>query len=168
MSASCSAQQHAQPVQDSGGHRVVQDLVEYEAADEPAASPAGHRASLAVPHNLPAQPTPLVGRNEDILGALDALVRDEVRLVTLTGPAGVGKTRLALGIADCVLDRFPDGVFLVELAEVEDPNLVIASIAEVLGVQSGGETLLSRLASALDGRSMLLVLDNFEHLLPAA
>src|ERR1041384_5572774 len=74
------------------------------------------------PHNLPAQPTALVGRNEDILAVRDALAKEQVRLVTLIGPAGVGKTRLALGVADCVLDQFPDGVFFVELAPLEDPK----------------------------------------------
>src|SRR5690348_3368459 len=97
----------------------------------PAPLAAGIPLDAAI-HNLPAQPTPLVGRTEDILAGRHALTQPEVRLLTLTGPAGVGKTRLALGIADCVLDLFPDGVFLVELAPTSDPALVLATIAEAL------------------------------------
>src|ERR1051326_380688 len=120
-------------------------------------------------NNLPSQPTPLVGRNEDILAARHALQQPGVRLLTLTGPAGVGKTRLALGIADCVVDLFPDGVFFVELAPTPDPALVTATIAETLGVREvRDQPLLPRLRNFFADRSMLLVLDNFEHVHSAA
>jgi predicted ATPase/DNA-binding NarL/FixJ family response regulator len=120
-------------------------------------------------YNLPSQPTPLVGRNEDILAARHALQQQGVRLLTLTGPAGVGKTRLALGIADCVLDLFPDGVCFVELAPTPDPSLVTATIAEALGVREvRDQPLLPRLKSFFADQSMLLLLDNFEHVQSAA
>jgi predicted ATPase/class 3 adenylate cyclase len=121
------------------------------------------------PHNLPIEPTPLIGRERE-LGALRALMLDEqVRLITMTGPGGTGKTRLALQIAADLLDHFPDGVFFVPLAPISDTELAISTIAQVLGLQEiGGRSIRDILMDYLKEKHLLLVLDNFEHLLVAA
>jgi predicted ATPase/DNA-binding CsgD family transcriptional regulator len=120
-------------------------------------------------HNLRAQPTLLIGRAGELKLAGQILMHDEVRLITLTGPAGTGKTRLAQALAASMLDLFPEGVFFVDLARTEDPALVTATIAEVLGVrETRDQPLLERLETMLRERQLLLVLDNFEHILPAA
>jgi predicted ATPase/class 3 adenylate cyclase len=121
------------------------------------------------PHNLPAAMTPLLGRDDDVARIRDLLGRDESRLVTLTGPGGVGKTRLALQVALDLLDRFSDGVFLVPLASISDPALVISAMAQALGLQeSGGRSVEDTVSGYLHGKHLLLVLDNFEQILPAA
>ena len=127
---------------------------------------AGSTPGEAVPNNLPAQVTAFVGR-ESLIDAVRArLLRPDVRLLTLTGPGGTGKTRLALQAAGDVLDQFPDGVFFVELASLSDPDLVAPAIAQVVGLkETSGRPPLEALISALRQRRMLLVLDNFEHLL---
>jgi predicted ATPase/DNA-binding transcriptional LysR family regulator len=112
--------------------------------------------------NLPAQATKLVGREPE-LEELVELVRGPTRLVTLTGAGGSGKTRLAVEAASRVIDDFRDGVYLVDLAPLRDPDLVQAAIAEVLAVNDA-----SALQERLEGQRLLLVLDNFEHLLEAA
>jgi len=109
--------------------------------------------------NLPAQPAPLVGR-QDELAELSALVGAE-RVVTLTGPGGSGKTRLALQVAAESLDDFVDGVFWVPLAAVTDPAIVESTIGETLGAHNG-------VAGHIDEKRMLLLLDNLEQLLPDA
>ena len=120
------------------------------------------------PHNLPAQPTPLVGR-EDAVVRVRALLEAETRLLTLTGPGGTGKTRLALQAAAELLDAFPDGAWFVGLAPLTDPALVVAAIAQPLGVrESGYEPLEQSLLEYLRDKHLLLVIDNFEHVLPAA
>ena len=87
------------------------------------------------PHNLPRQPTVLLGRERE-LGEIEALLRrEDVQLVTLTGPGGVGKTRLALQAAADLLELFPDGAFFVELAPLTDPALVPSTVASALGVR---------------------------------
>ena len=92
-----------------------------------------------------------------------------IRLLTLTGPGGTGKTRLALAVAERVAPTFPDGVVFVPLAPLGDPALVASAIAERLGVRERAEqTLRDALVTHLAGKRLLLVLDNFEHLLPAA
>ena len=120
-------------------------------------------------HNLPAPPTPLLGRDEEVRRIRDLWGHGATRLVTLTGPGGVGKTRLALRVATDFLDRFADGVFLVPLASISDPALVTSAVAQALGLQeSGGRRVEDTVRGYLQEKDLLLVLDNFEQILPAA
>jgi predicted ATPase/DNA-binding SARP family transcriptional activator len=119
--------------------------------------------------NLPRQPTPLIGREREIEDVTDLLRRPDVWLVTLTGTGGTGKTRLAIQSATGLLDDFADGVVFVGLAPLQDPDLVLSTAAQALGVgATSGDTLAEDLARYLWNRELLLVLDNFEHLLAAA
>jgi DNA-binding SARP family transcriptional activator len=117
---------------------------------------------------LPVPPTPLVGRRLE-LAAVSALFRDEgVRLVTLTGPGGTGKTRLALEIAHALEPELRDGALFVGLAAVASPELLVPTIAETLDVREGERPVAEGVTDHLRERRMLLVLDNFEQLLAAA
>jgi predicted ATPase/transcriptional regulator with XRE-family HTH domain len=119
--------------------------------------------------NLPVPPSALVGREREVAATTSLLARPDVRLLTLTGPGGVGKTRLALDVAARLGGAFADGVWFVDLAPVADPLLVLPAIAQVLGVRSSGERpLRDDLVAALQGKRLLVVLDNLEHLPPAA
>src|SRR5437660_5735010 len=116
---------------------------------------------------LPAQPSSFIGREREIAEGQRLL--EKARLVTLTGPGGTGKTRLSLRIAEESAAAFGDGTFFVPLASISDPELVPSTIAHALGVQvSGSELPLSRVLDHIKGKRMLLVLDNFEQILPAA
>jgi predicted ATPase/class 3 adenylate cyclase len=156
-----------------GRHRL-RDLLEPEEVFQVLAPGLEHEFPTlrSLPHhptNLTAPPTTLIGRNEELAAVGGMLASDDVRLITLTGPGGTGKTRLALEIGAEVLDRFSDGVFFVDLAPVRDPTFVIPAVASVLGVREiAGEPLRVTLGRALAERRMLLVLDNFEHVLEAA
>jgi predicted ATPase len=120
-------------------------------------------------NNLPLQPTPLLGREKEVSEVCDLMRREETRLLTLTGPGGIGKTRLALQAAADLLDDFPDGPFFVPLATVTEAELLLPAVAETLGVREIGEQPLAEtLKDYLSERRMLLVLDNFEQLLGAA
>lgn len=123
-----------------------------------------HPANL---HNLPAQLTSFVGRQREIT-AIKALL-NATRLLTLTGPGGIGKTRLALEAASEMVSRFADGVFFVSLSPVSDPTRVASVIAGALGVREiADQPLAETLKGYLSDRQILLILDNFEHLMPAA
>jgi predicted ATPase/class 3 adenylate cyclase len=120
------------------------------------------------PTNLFPQSTPLVGRQREIADVSELIKHRDVRLVTLTGPGGTGKTRLAAQTAAELLDDFADGVFFVGLSALTDPGLVVATIAQTLGVRErGGREVRDLLDEFLRERELLLVLDNFEHLLDA-
>jgi predicted ATPase/Tfp pilus assembly protein PilF len=120
-------------------------------------------------HNLPVQPTSFVGREEQVREVRELLFREGVRLLTLTGPGGTGKTRLGLQVAQEVLEAFQGEVVFVGLADISDPELVIAEIAHQLGVrEAGGQSLLENVKAYLRGRQTLLFLDNFEQVLDAA
>jgi predicted ATPase/serine/threonine protein kinase len=120
--------------------------------------------------NLPVQRTAFIGREQEVSTLKELLLRDGVRLVTLTGPGGIGKTRLALQASREAAENFPAGVCFVSLAAVGDPALVPALIAQAVGIKESGRPALEQLKEYLrDTRaSLLIVLDNLEHLLAAA
>src|SRR5215218_5228997 len=120
-------------------------------------------------NNLPLQPTPLVGREKEVSEVCDLLGGDETSLLTLTGPGGIGKTRVALQAAADLLDEFPDGTFFAQLATLTEAELFLPAVAETLGVKETAEQPLDEsLKDYLHERRMLLVLDNFEQVLEAA
>ena len=113
--------------------------------------------------------TSFVGRDREIATVTVFVHRPDVRLITLTGPGGIGKTRLALQVVDQVGEQFADGIAFVSLAPVRDPQLVLPTIAQALQVpDAAGQPLRERITAFLTERQMLLVLDNLEHLLKAA
>ncbi len=120
-------------------------------------------------YNVPIPLTPLIGREREVAAVGDLLKRPEVRLVTLLGPGGVGKTHLGLQIASDLLDDFIDGVCFVPLASIRDPDLVVPAMAQELGLKEAeDEALLDLLKVYLRHRHLLLMLDNFEQVVPAA
>ncbi len=122
-------------------------------------------------HNLPVQPTPFIGRQSELAAVKDLLTRDrqEARLVTLTGPGGTGKTRLAVQAAADLVNRFSDGVYFVDLAPIREPEAVLTTIARTVGIrESSDRPLLNELVGQLLSKAMLLVLDNFEQVTAAA
>ena len=120
-------------------------------------------------HNLPPQLTSFVGREREVAAVVGLLLRPDVRLLTLTGPGGAGKTRLAVRAVEEVLPRFADGVRFVDLSSISDPGLVSIEIARMLGVKETGVlSPLNAVVAHLRDRHMLLVLDNFEQVVLAA
>jgi len=143
---------------------ALQELERAILRQEPALGPARVPRSVgeaAERSNLPFAASRLIGRRREVAAALEVLRRDDVRLVTLTGPGGVGKTRLALEVAAELEPEIDDGVFWVPLAALRDSALVVPTIAQVCGAASEP-------SERIGAQRMLLVLDNFEHLPDAA
>jgi len=156
------------------GERRLKDLAQPErifqlvAADLDADFPPLRTLDVR-PHNLPAQATPLVGRERELRAVRDLVLRGGTRLVTLIGPGGIGKTRIALQVAADVIDAFRDGVFFVNLTSVRDPDRLAAAILDAVGVvPETGESAEEALRGWLAERELLLVLDNFEQIVDAA
>ncbi len=144
--------------------RVFQLIITGLPADFPPLKSLDNR-----PNNLPIQLTPFIGREQEMATVLDFLQREEVRLLTLTGPGGTGKTRLGLQIAAELSEAFSDGVYFVNLAPLSDPELVIPTIAQTLDIKEiADQTLLSLLKASLHWKQLLLLLDNFEQVIGAA
>jgi len=123
----------------------------------------------ALSATLPALPTSLIGREQDLAAVCDLLQRSDVRLITLSGPGGAGKTRLGIEAATRARDWYAHGAVFVALAPIRDPALVVAVIAQALGVwESGDRQLIAGLKAALYDKQLLLLLDNFEHVAMAA
>jgi len=132
-----------------------------------AATPNANRGALN--RSLPRPLTPLIGREAEIAALRDLLAQDATRLVTLTGPGGVGKTRLALGVAASVAGSFADGVCFIGLTPLHDPALVLPTVAQCLGLaETGAQSLLRDVAAFLREQQLLLLLDNFEQVGEAA
>jgi hypothetical protein len=140
-------------------------------------SPSGETGTL-LPHstvpqgaprtNLPAQATVVVGRTQEVADVCSLLRRTDVRLVTLTGTAGVGKTRVAIQVATELLGEYAHGVWFVDLVPIVDTRMVLSSIAQILGVkETAGQSILESLTKYLRDRHLVLLLDNFEHVVDA-
>ncbi len=122
--------------------------------------------------NLPVQRTGFVGREKEVFAAKELLLRQDVRLVTVTGPGGIGKTRLAVEVAGGLIEMFPGGIHFVPLSPLSDPGLIASVIVQTLGIrEAGGQSPLEILKKNLQDSwraPMLFLLDNFEHLVQAA
>ncbi|MDQ2906032.1 MAG: tetratricopeptide repeat protein [Chloroflexota bacterium] len=120
------------------------------------------------PNNLPTQMTPFIGRQRELKAIVKLFLQEKVRLLTLIGPGGTGKTRLGLQVAAEVADYFPKGVFFIELAISHDTDSVLTAISQVLGIrETGNKPLIERLKDTLNGQ-VLLLLDNFEQVIEAS
>lgn len=116
--------------------------------------------------NLPAAVTSLIGRKPEIAEVRDYLSKDDIRLITLIGPPGIGKTRLSIEAARTSLQDFPDGVFFVPLAPLDDPSLIVLTVAQALHfVEMNRQSAAEQLSEGIRDKQMLLVLDNCEHLI---
>jgi predicted ATPase/class 3 adenylate cyclase len=160
-------------LKDLGQHRL-KDLIHPEhlyqlaAPDLPSAFPPLKTLENR-PHNLPVQQTSFLGRERELADVVALLRRPEVHLLTLTGPGGTGKTRLALQVAAELLDKMADGAFFVDLAPLSEAGLVVSTVAVTLGLrESGGLPLEEIVTGYLQHKELLLVLDNFEHVVEAA
>ncbi len=127
------------------------------------------KVAVAPPHKLPAQLTSFVGREEELAAVIALLTRNDVRVVTLTGPGGTGKSRLGIETARRVLESFRDGIFFVSLAQISDETLLMPTIAQALGVmEERGRPLIETLLDFLQEKQILLLLDNFEQVVSSA
>ncbi|MGO8947051.1 MAG: tetratricopeptide repeat protein [Ktedonobacterales bacterium] len=157
-----SPQEHTHFITLGRGH-LPPGIVPLPAHPQLVATSPPHRCHLPLP------PTPLLGREKELEQLMEQLGRPEVRLLTLVGAGGCGKTHLSIEVAGIIASRYPDGVWFVSLAPVRDPTLVPAAVAHVLDVtERAHESLSEVLATYLSTRRLLLVLDNFEHLAAAA
>jgi predicted ATPase/class 3 adenylate cyclase len=169
--------EHALPtgvsLRDLGAHRLKDlaypsHLFHLVISDLPADFPP-LKSLDAHPNNLPIQPTSLIGREKEVATVGHQLHREDVRLLTLTGPGGTGKTRLGLQVAAELTDSFAHGVFFVNLAPISDPALVVPTIAKTLEViEITDQSLLDLLKAYLRDKQLLLLLDNFEQVVSAA
>lgn len=130
-----------------------------------ASDPLATQTQTLPPNNLPDYLTPFIGRYDDIDAVSALLIEEDVRLLTLTGPGGVGKTRLAIRVAEALLPSFEDGAYIVPLAPISDPQFVLPTIAHALDVKPDGTPLVEKLGDHLREKALLLILDNFEQLL---
>lgn len=151
----------------SGGYRFVPDTAT-AAASQPAQPEAPPRAQLRVVGNLPHNRTSFVGRETDRQQLIALLLQEDKRLLTLLGPAGVGKTRLALETAQALVPDFADGVVVIALADVQQASEVLPTIAQALGVPDSERPLLEVLIEHLAAKRLLVVLDNVEQVIDAA
>src|SRR3954470_21658764 len=152
-----------------GGHRYIVTVpgrgynfvapVSLEAPPPPTIASAGA-------HNLPLAVTRMIGRDETVAALVARLSRE--RLVTIIGPGGIGKTTVALAVAERLVGSYDDGVWLVDLAPLGDSRLVTSAVATVLGLEVRTEDPLPGLVTGLRGKRMLLLLDNCEHVIDAA
>jgi len=156
-----------------------EQLVQWARGISDAAPPPAHSStpdqplrpqpSTLSPDNLPASLTSFIGRDREVAKARNLLWRADVRLLTLTGPPGIGKSRLSVTVASSVRAEFEHGVWFVPLAPISDPTLVASTIAQTLGLkEAGGQGIEGVLRSYLSDKQILLVLDNFEQILDAA
>lgn len=122
-----------------------------------------------IKHNLPLQATPFIGRQKEITKLTELLQHEDIRLITLTGPGGTGKTRLSLQAAKELIDHFKDGVYFIDLAPQREPESVLASIASTIGLrETSNKSIIDELKEKLQSKKMLLLLDNFEQVTTAA
>lgn len=156
-----TVKKHLERMYDATGARNRAALIAL-LSDTPGRDGSAARGPAPRTHNLPAPLTSFVGREREIAELTSLLAR--ARLITLGGPGGIGKTRLALEVASRSLGRWPDGVWLVELGDLSDPRLVLQTICAGVGVRESGRSRLAALIDELRSKELLLVLDNCEHL----